>query len=62
MGTKDARECMKLSLRGKYHVSEHAVELRKIISVLPIGRSGGSSVAGVFGYGTRAEHIDVCAL
>lgn len=29
-------QCMKLPLRGKYLVTEHAVELRRIISALPI--------------------------
>ena len=29
-------QCMKPPLRGKYLVTEHAVELRRIISALPI--------------------------
>jgi hypothetical protein len=37
-------QCMKLAVRGKYLVTEHAVELRRIIPALPIV----AAASGVF--------------
>src|SRR5262245_9114598 len=34
--SSDAAQCMKAPVRGKYLVTEHAVELRRIIPALPI--------------------------